>query len=487
MLKVKDLLEFTSLDECYLVAGYAGILNVVKGIEVLEEPYPNVKKYLLPKSFFLTTFWNMKDDKENRIRLIEYMAKKNCAGIGIMAKSHLDNCIDEEIIDLGNQYDLPIIYISENTAWISVLSEFSVMNNIDIVSAADLDISTVLNIFSQYYSEKNANQFCERIGKILNLPLVLCTQTAYSYNMTGADVALLIARVQEIITYNMESVPVSSFVLKISRDKFAIVFFGNKAMAAVSVTSNMMDSKSVRQFHKLGPDIVKLLDIDCVVNFIEKRPCIKEHFSSMPFYYAIMMFDEWKELSESDKNRYYILERNRFLKYYVVIFRDEFDSSDKNIYDTYHEIYSEYHPSLFVFSMQSFYYVDIVNEIQSIKQMLNALIQIRGIISTDEMPLLYLLASLPSGHLNRMVSMKIQEYFSEDFDEDILQTFRLHTTVRNINNLAKILGIHPNSVKYRINKITQGYEDKYHRGGEIPFMKMLFCLGDKLLKQEEQI
>lgn len=484
MLKIKDLLEFTSLNNSYLVAGFGGIFNMIKGIEILEEPYPNAKKYMLPGSFCLTTFWNMKDDKENRIKLVEYMGKNNCAGIGIMPKPNLDNCIDEEIINLGNQYNLPIIYVSYETAWINVISEYSIMNNYDISSVTDMDISAILSLFSEYYSEKSANLFCEKIGRILNLPIVLCTKTAYSYNMTGADTALLIARVQELITDNLEPVPVSSFVLKISRDRFAIVFLGNKAMIAASVTSDMMDTKSVSIFNKLGSDIVKLLDTDCVVNFIEKRPYIKDHFMNIPFYYAILLFDEWEELSDRNKNKYYILERNRHLKYYVVIFRDEFISSDRNVYDIYHKIISEYHPSLFIFSMQSFYYVDIKNEIQSIKQMLNSLIYIRGIISTDEMPLLYMLSCLPISSFERQVSRKIQGFFKkEDYDEDMLQTFRLYIIMRNVNNLAKMLGIHPNSVKYRINKIIQGYKDVYNRGGELPFTRMLLCLENKLIEQ----
>ncbi len=484
MLKIKDLLEFTSLNNSYLVSGFGGIFNIIKGIEILEEPFPKIKKYLKPGSFCLTTFWSMKDDKDNRIRLVEYMAKNNCAGIGIMPKLNLNNCIDEEIINLGNQYNLPVIYVSYETAWTNVISEYSIMSNYNISSLSDLNISNILNLFSEYYSDRDASMFCEKIGCMLNVPIVLCTNTAYSYKMTGADTALLIAKVQEIITKNLEPVPMLSFVMEVSRDIFAIVFLGNRAMIAANVTSDMMDSKSVKLFHKIGPDIVKLLDSDCAVNFIEKRSYIEEHFMRMPFYYGILLFDEWKELSNRNKSKYYILERNRYLKYYVVIFRDEFISPERNVYDIYNEILSEHDPSLFIFSMQSFYYADIKNEIQSVKQMLNSLIYIRGIISADEMALLYMLSCSPISSLDRHISRKIQEFFKkEDYDEDLLQTFRLYIILRNINNIAKMLGIHPNSVKYRINKIIQTYKDTYKRGGELPIMRMLLCLENKLVEK----
>ena len=64
MLKVVDLLKMPSLGQSYIVAGHDGMFNVVKKLEIMEEPYPAVLEFLVPYEFMLTNFWSMKDNKE---------------------------------------------------------------------------------------------------------------------------------------------------------------------------------------------------------------------------------------------------------------------------------------------------------------------------------------------------------------------------------------------------------------------------------------
>ena len=94
MLKVVDLLKMPSLGQSYIVAGHDGMFNVVKKLEIMEEPYPAVLEFLVPYEFMLTNFWSMKDNKEGRLQLVRSMIEKRCSGLGIMPGPHLNDVID---------------------------------------------------------------------------------------------------------------------------------------------------------------------------------------------------------------------------------------------------------------------------------------------------------------------------------------------------------------------------------------------------------
>jgi len=70
MLKIVDLLKIPSLDKSYIVAGHNGIFNIIKKLEIMEEPYPSVLEFLLPNGFLLTNFWSMKNNKGSTLKFV---------------------------------------------------------------------------------------------------------------------------------------------------------------------------------------------------------------------------------------------------------------------------------------------------------------------------------------------------------------------------------------------------------------------------------
>ena len=91
MLKVVDLLKMPSFGQSYIVAGHDGMFNIVKKLEIMEEPYPAVLEFLVPYEFVLTNFWSMKSNKEGRLSLVKCMIEKRCSGLGIMPGPHLND------------------------------------------------------------------------------------------------------------------------------------------------------------------------------------------------------------------------------------------------------------------------------------------------------------------------------------------------------------------------------------------------------------
>ena len=117
MIRAIDILNLPSMREGYIAAGGNGAYRVIRRFEILEETYPAVVQYLDEGIFYLTSFWSLADNKENRIHLIEAMIEHRCAGIGIMPGSYLNEEIDPEILKLGNECGFPILYIPVTVRW----------------------------------------------------------------------------------------------------------------------------------------------------------------------------------------------------------------------------------------------------------------------------------------------------------------------------------------------------------------------------------
>lgn len=177
--KVSDLLKLPSLKNSYIVGGHHGALNIVKKIDILESPYPIVEKFLMPYEFVFTSFWNCRDDKENRINLVKALIRNKCSGIGIMPGPNLNDCIDDEIIKLANEFDLPVLYIPSNVLWSDIISEFSMvaspLSNLDI----DSYFSDILLAFSDFQSSRDVKKLCIELNEYLSLPIVMIADDIY--------------------------------------------------------------------------------------------------------------------------------------------------------------------------------------------------------------------------------------------------------------------------------------------------------------------
>jgi sugar diacid utilization regulator len=109
-----------------------------------------------------------------------------------------------------------------------------------------------------------------------------------------------------------------------------------------------------------------------------------------------------------------------------------------------------------VFSQRKYKNKELHREIMRIKNLLNSLLFLKGLYSMDELSLLYLLTNAPR-------EQKVLLYSADQLkikDEVIifLNTLRLYLVLRSIKEVSQLLGIHVNSVKYRIEKAVQYME-----------------------------
>ena len=95
----------------------------------------------------------------------------------------------------------------------------------------------------------------------------------------------------------------------------------------------------------------------------------------------------------------------------------------------------------------------------------------------DELPLIYIMSNMPYEYDARLFSATTTAEMSVADAVLFLHTLRLYLVLRNITDVSKLMGIHVNSVKYRLTKALQYMEiDEDIPLNELPFVQLLVIL-----------
>ncbi|NPV43413.1 MAG: hypothetical protein HPY70_05455 [Firmicutes bacterium] len=478
---VVDLLKLPCLEQSYLVAGFNGIFNIVKRMDILETPYPEVEQFLEPNEFLFTTFWNSKNDKSNRINLVKAMIKNKCAGIGIMPEPNLNGKIDQEIIDLANEFSFPVLYLPYSIRWSDVISQFSILTNSVNYSELDSNLVNILLAFSNLHIEKNPKRFCHQLSQYLSIPIIMSVDNIYFNGVENKTVSIILSKIYSIKKQNLHKLntPIS---LHIHGNNLSIVYFGNNSILATYLDSQNIAHSKLEVFHKIAPIVISELD-----NLMSNKPANKIHnrkislSSDIPYYLALIRKDNISSVLKLLPSDFLVFEQDDFYNYIIVLIPKEENYKDR-IFNDYNNIIEKTNPLLFIFSRQCLCTKELYSQINILKYTISSLLFLNGIFCIDELPLLYAIFYSPftfketvfkfnSTHLN----LETEPYF---FD-----TLRLYLTLKNIQNVSDLLGIHPNSVKYRILKCFKDEDDIHSILTDLPHIKLILLLG--ILKVEE--
>lgn len=435
----------------YVAAGHEGVGCTIKKLEIMEEPYPAVKKFLVPYEFMLTNFWSMKEDEQGRFELVKAMIEKKCAGLGVMSAPHLENTIDERLIELANQYGFPILYIPKDSRWGDIISEYSVLSHATMVTSVEGKLEEVLNAFTDFHMNGSLGVFCGKIGKILGLPVIMSADHVYSSNMENMNVDQVMAKINLVCRTGRESI-ISPITIRVNDNNHVLVYLGTTSLAAAYIKDNGFHDLILKVFQKIAPALTKELDKRCSVTATEKAGRGKLNFSDTPMF-IVLIKTCLKNIEKKLNHDYILYEKNIDMNYCIILIPDGLHKKSE-IYHVYQEMIHSMKPDLFIFSRESYETREFLNEIEPLKYMVNTLSYLKGIYAADELPLLYMIAHSP------------QEYKAHLFpgagnvkklEEDIvfLDTLRLYAVLHNITDVANLLGIHVNSVKYRATKALQ--------------------------------
>ena len=478
---IVDLLKLPSLEQSYIVSGYNGAFNSVKRIDILETPYPEVERFLEPYEFMFTSFWNSKDDKASRVNLVKAIIERKCSGIGIMPGPNLNDDIDPEIIELGNAYSFPIIYIPSSVRWSDILSEFSLLNSSAVHSELDANLVDILFAFSDLHIEKNVKKFCDQLNRFLSLPLIINASNTYYCGLENNTASTIISKIYSIKMQNPQklNVPIS---LRIDNQNLAVVYYGKNSILATYIVNQNITNSNLSIFHKIAPIIIKELDDLCGVKTIKKPNNTINLPEDSSYYLVLIRKENIGSIVDYINEKYLMYEENEFYNY-IIFLMPKNEKDENKIYDEYYKVIEKVNPILFIFSRPCSSQKELFDQIKILKYTISSLLFLDGIFSIDELPVLYTLLYSPYEYKETIFKVNSTDLNLET-EPSFFDTLRLYLVLRNINNVSNLLGIHSNSVKYRISKCLKAYEnDTVNALGDLPYIKLLILL--EILKVEK--
>lgn len=475
MLKVMDLLRLPSMGQSYIAAGGGGVFREVRMLECLEETYPSVVRFLTANEFYLTSLWSLANDKEGRIELIRAMIEHNCSGVGIMPGTYLNDKIDDEILKLANENSFPIIYIPQTARWGNIISEYGILASGYHPEMMNTHLADVLDVFSRFHLDGDPSSFCRRFSLLVKLPIIISTNTVYSYHTEGINVAVVISKVRNICQADRSLIQ-SPIIARIDNERTAVVYLGRSSMVIGCVANSSLREASMQLFHQVAPYALRELDKIDYRKDAEYVGVNLRNYADTRMYVVLIKGRGWFSYAGKLEKDYLIYERNSYQQHLLLLIPER-DGSGKSIYQELQKIHSAVAPDLMVFSQIPYSQAVVVQEITHLKYMINSLSYLRGIFCVDELPILYLLTYAPREYDARLFSsLDFQEELQPE-TEPFLMTLRLYLLLHNISDVAKLQGIHVNSVKYRLTKALSYLDvDEDVPLNALPFTRLLMIL-----------
>lgn len=168
---LKELLRMSCFKDSKLVAGNVKNRNInVEGITVIE--VPDIVDWINGGELLLTSFYTIDKDIEAQKSLISGLAKKGAAAIVIKISRFLSE-IPQEVIDVANKLDFPIIQISGSTKYIDIM--YPVMGEIFNDQVNKLNYyKTCHKKFSELSLKmKGISSVAKTLGDLIENPVVI--------------------------------------------------------------------------------------------------------------------------------------------------------------------------------------------------------------------------------------------------------------------------------------------------------------------------
>lgn len=118
-LTVREVLGMPCLGKARLLAGGNGLHNVVRHVTVIDAP--DAVEWLRGGEFVLTTAYHIKDDPSAQAKLIEALARKKAACLGIKLRRFLD-ALSSDALNKADEKGLPVVQVPFELAWIDIIN-----------------------------------------------------------------------------------------------------------------------------------------------------------------------------------------------------------------------------------------------------------------------------------------------------------------------------------------------------------------------------
>lgn len=116
---IKEILNMKEMSQSRIIAGAKGVERVVKSTTVLDAP--DGIKWLKGKELVFTSTYPLLNSQERLDILIQELATRNVSGLGLKLDRYLTS-LPDVMIKAANDYAIPIILIPNEKSWIDLMN-----------------------------------------------------------------------------------------------------------------------------------------------------------------------------------------------------------------------------------------------------------------------------------------------------------------------------------------------------------------------------
>ncbi|MFA5576012.1 MAG: PucR family transcriptional regulator ligand-binding domain-containing protein [Tissierellaceae bacterium] len=121
-MNIKDILSFGGLQDAVVVAGLKGAENEVTSVSVLEVAETKIKTWVLEKQLYITSFYAIMQNYDKQMEVIRALHEKKAAGLVICHIDLFIKKIHEDIIELCNSLDFPLIVAQSERPYVEIIN-----------------------------------------------------------------------------------------------------------------------------------------------------------------------------------------------------------------------------------------------------------------------------------------------------------------------------------------------------------------------------
>ncbi|MFC6334320.1 PucR family transcriptional regulator [Paenibacillus septentrionalis] len=167
---VSSLFEVPGLKDAVLLGGSSGLHNAITRVNVME--VPDVVEWVRAGELLMTTGYPFKDRPEKLALLVEQLAAKGIAALGLKPKRFFDE-VPPEVIEAANRFGLPLIELPPSATFSDLVRE--IMERVLVTEAKDLMIlqSRVQRLSQLLLHGDGLVSFLKHLYVMINNPVVL--------------------------------------------------------------------------------------------------------------------------------------------------------------------------------------------------------------------------------------------------------------------------------------------------------------------------
>jgi purine catabolism regulator len=176
--RLRDILNVDLLAGAEVIAGEAGMDNVITSVNVME--VPDIVDWVRPGEFLLTTAYSLSNNIEAFNTLLPIFSEKGVCGMGIKTKRYI-NELPESVIETANRLAFPIIKIPPNVSYGDLMKQI-----FTYIIGAQTRLLEKINAFNSQIRDimlrrGDMDEFAELISQALHSPTMISDQVHKSF------------------------------------------------------------------------------------------------------------------------------------------------------------------------------------------------------------------------------------------------------------------------------------------------------------------